>query len=53
MIMKEKLTKEGLDQVRNYLVENIIRNGAFMFSDEVRGDENKISNEPDLIEVIV
>ncbi len=50
---KQKLTKEQLDQVRHWLVDHVIRNGTFMFSDEVRGDECKISNEPDLIEVIV
>jgi len=53
MDKKKKLTKEELDVVRNWLVDNVIRNSAIMFSDEVRGDENKISNEPDLIEVIV
>lgn len=50
---KQKLTKEQLDQVRSWLVDHVIRNEILMFNYEVRGDENEISNNPDLIEVIV
>ena len=41
--------EEHLDKIRGYIVENIISNPNYLFSDAVRGESDE---DPDLLEVI-
>ena len=43
------MSKEHLDHIRDYIVENIMRNPDYLFSDEVRGEED---SDIDLLTVI-
>lgn len=43
------MTKEHLDNIRNYIINNIMRNPDFLFSDEVRGVDD---DDTDLLVVI-
>lgn len=43
------MSKEQLTKIREYIIDNVIMNENFMYSDEVRGENE---NDPDLLEVI-
>lgn len=49
--MARKISEQELEQVKDYLVGNILRNPNVMFCDNVRNDEYDYA--PDLVEVIV
>lgn len=46
----EKLTKDKLNKIRSYLIDNIYRNPDVMFDDAIRGSDD--DNYIDLIEII-
>lgn len=48
---EKRLTKEELDNVREYIISNIVRNPNVMFDDNIRNDDYEYA--PDLVEVIV
>lgn len=43
------MTKEQLTKIREYIIDNVMMNETFMYSDEVRGENE---DDPDLLEVI-
>ena len=43
------MSKEQLDNIRDYIVNNIMRNPDFIYSDEIRGYDE---DDTDLLEVI-
>lgn len=43
------MSKEQLTKIRVYIIDNVIMNENFMYSDEVRGENE---GDPDLLEVI-
>lgn len=43
------MKKEHLDNIRNYIVDNIMRNPDYLFSDEIRGEKD---TDIDLLTVI-
>ena len=43
------MSNEQLTKIREYIIDNVIMNENFMYSDEVRGENE---DDPDLLEVI-